>query len=160
MKAEDGSSMLAATFNTMSYHTTGITFTKEQRAIMRYFISLQNPEIISGVSAPGDVNTAYLDQYLDATDSNVFTSVEASKLRSYSVISDKVQSRKVEADTMLVNGQVTSQISKTELGIFDTIVLGNGQKSIYLDDNGRLVLGDIMIYNDNGVIKFEPVVLA
>ena len=160
MKAEDGSSMLASYFNVMAYGANAMMYTKEQRLIMRYFMAFQNPEMISNVSAPGDVNTAYLDQYLDATDSNVFTSVEASKLRSYSVISDKVQSRKVEADTMLVNGQVTSQISKTELGIFDTIVLGNGQKSIYLDDNGRLVLGDIMIYNDNGVIKFEPVVLA
>jgi hypothetical protein len=154
---EDGSKMPSFPFNLMSYQNAPCMFTKEQRLVSRYFTATCLKQFVSDI-VPRDVNTSYLNVFPSSnTSSNVTTDyVETGKVRTSSVVSDRLNSHIVESDSMIVNGMVKSQISKTEMGIFDTIVLGNGQKTIYLDDSGRLVLGDIVIFNDNGVIKFLP----
>lgn len=156
---EDGSIQQAAHFNIMSYEPYVAMFTKEQRLIMRYFMARERPTLISSIVSGGlsNVNTSYLDLYLDNVAKQTIVDLDSKKIRTSAIISDSHQTRKMEADYAVVNGEVQSQISKAELGIFDYIVLGNNQKKIYVDDQNRLIMGDIMIYNDNGCIKFAPV---
>ena len=152
---EDGSTQPAAYYNIMSYEPYGIIFTKEQRLVMRYFLSIERQQLISIVQS-SEVNPVYTD-YLDLYNKNVLVDNDNSrKLKSFSIISDKLQSRKVEADNMIVNGLINAQMSKAELGIFDQIVVGNGNTKIYINDNGHFVLGDIAIFNENGCIKLIP----
>ena len=158
IKREDGSRAPGVQYNVMGYTFEVCTFTKEQRLVMRTFLSTDRPSFIHSITNDG-VYTGYLDFYYgnDASGCEPQTIIDLNnnKLRSNYVISDKVQSRILESDTIDVNGMVRSQISKSELGVFDQIVIGNDEKRIYIDSTGNLVIGNIRFVNENGQISLQ-----
>jgi len=156
LKLEDGTSFKSSPYNVMSYNFVLNTITKEQRLIMRNFLYLDRISFIHSITNE-PVNTDFLDKYLDSSgvSKETIRDLNTNQVKSYSVVSDKVQARLMESDHMDVNGMVRSQMNKSELGIFGEIVMGNDQQRIYIDTSGNFVLGNIVLINDNGVIRFE-----